>query len=140
MNEKVMLKIKTRQIDSKGETDDMELITEGKYYKKNDAIYIVYEESEISGMVGTTTTLKVLKNCVIMKRFGKTNSELVFEKGKRCKTKYKTIYGDLSMETLTKSVDINLNNDSKDIDININYDINISGLFQGKNIISIKVS
>lgn len=140
MSEKIMLKIKTRQIDSKGETDDMELTTEGKYYEKNNVIYIVYEESEISGMEGTTTTLKILKDCVIMKRFGKTNSELIFEKGKRCKTKYKTIYGDLSMETLTKSVDIKSSSNSRNMDININYDINISGLFQGKNIISIKVN
>lgn len=140
MGENIIVTIKTSQIDTKGETEDMELVTEGKYYKKNDAIYIVYEESEISGMEGTTTTLKILKDCVIMKRFGKTNSELIFEKGKRFKTKYKTSFGDLSMETLTKSVEIKCSDDSKAMDININYDINITGLFEGKNIISIIIS
>lgn len=140
MGENVVVKIKTCQIDSKGERDDMELITEGKLYKKNDATYVVYEESEISGMKGTTTTLKILNNCVVMKRFGNSNSELTFEKGRRSKTKYKTAYGDLSMETVTKSVDINIDENLKSLNVNINYDLNITGLFEGKNIIDIKIN
>ncbi|SHH47674.1 Uncharacterized beta-barrel protein YwiB, DUF1934 family [Tepidibacter thalassicus DSM 15285] len=135
-----MIKMKTCQIDLKGQKDSIELITEGKVYKKNRATYIVYEESEISGMAGTTTTLKVLDNCITMKRFGKNNSELIFEKGKRFKTRYRTAHGDFSVEILTKSVDVEIKHDLTDIDININYDINISGLFEGKNIINIKIN
>ncbi|SHK59067.1 DUF1934 domain-containing protein [Tepidibacter formicigenes] len=140
MNQEVVIKMKTCQIDSKGEKDTMELITQGKIYKKNKALYIVYEESEISGMAGTTTTLKITEDCITMKRFGKNNSELIFKKGKRFKTKYRTVHGDFSIETLTKSIDVEMSQDLSNIDININYDINISGLFEGKNIISIKVN
>ncbi|OPJ54813.1 DUF1934 domain-containing protein [Alkalithermobacter paradoxus] len=140
MDNKRIIKIKTIQIDSKGEQEEIELVTEGKIFLKNEHIYITYEETELSGMNGTTTTLKIGNQSVIMKRFGNNNSQMVFEKGKRFTTKYKTAYGDLKMEIVTQHIEINVQEDLKKIEVNINYDINISGLFEGKNIMNITVN
>ena len=140
MGENVLIKIKTTQIDHKGEKEDIELFTQGKFYKKNNALYYMYEETELSGMKGTTTTLKIVEQTVSLKRYGKNNSELIFEKGRRFKSIYKTGNGDINMEILTKDVDIKINEANNNVDIHINYDINIAGLFDGKNIVNIKIN
>ena len=50
MNKDVVIKIKTSQADLKGESDDMELVTKGEFYTKDGSMYIVYQETELSGM------------------------------------------------------------------------------------------
>lgn len=140
MGENVLIKINTVQMDFKGNKDNIELTTEGKLYVKNNATYIVYEESEISGMKGTTSRLKITEECVIIKKIGINNSELVFELGKRFKTMYRTPHGSLPMEIVTKKIEINEGNSYKNLEITIEYDLNISGLFEGKNSINIKIN
>ena len=66
-----------------GEKDKIELITEGSMYKKGDAYYITYKESELTGMDGTTTTVKVQDKKVTILRFGTNNTQLIFEKGRK---------------------------------------------------------
>jgi len=140
MGENVLIKINTIQMDFKGNKDNIELITEGKLYVKNNATYVVYEESEISGMKGTTSRLKITEDCVIIKKIGRNNSELVFELGKRFKTLYRTPHGSLPMEIVTKKIEINKKTSYKNLEITIEYDLNISGLFEGKNSINIKIN
>lgn len=140
MGENVLIKINTVQMDFKGNKDNIELTTEGNLYVKNNATYIVYEESEISGMKGTTSRLKITEECVIIKKIGINNSELVFELGKRFKTMYRTPHGSLPMEIVTKKIEINEGNSYKNLEITIEYDLNISGLFEGKNSINIKIN
>ena len=47
MKSEVKVKVIGSQKDSTGEEQRIELVTEGKYIKKNGNIYVVYEESEI---------------------------------------------------------------------------------------------
>ena len=140
MNKDVVIKIKTSQADLKGESDDMELVTKGEFYTKDGSMYIVYQETELSGMEGTTTMLKISDGLLVMKRYGSNTSKMVFEKGKRFKTRYRTAQGDMSMEILTNYVDININEDSSKIDIDLVYDINVAGMFEGKNKMNISIS
>ncbi|WFD10120.1 DUF1934 domain-containing protein [Tepidibacter hydrothermalis] len=140
MGENVLVKINTVQMDFKGNKDNLELITEAKLYVKNNATYVIYEESEISGMKGTTSRLKITEDCVIIKKIGRNNSELVFELGKRFKTLYRTPHGSFPMEIVTKKIEINKEKLCKDMEITIEYDLNISGLFEGKNSINIKIN
>ncbi|WP_099191679.1 DUF1934 domain-containing protein [Tepidibacter mesophilus] len=140
MGENVLIKINTIQMDFKGNKDNIELITEGKLYLKNNATYVIYEESEISGMKGTTSRLKITEDCIIIKKIGINNSELVFEVGKRFKTLYRTPHGNFPMEIVTKKIELNRRDSYKNFDITIQYDLNISGLFEGKNSINIKIN
>ncbi len=134
----VKIKIIGKQIDYSGEEDTIELVTEGKFYKKSRAYYLVYDESEISGMEGFTTTLKIEQNKVIMKRFGPSNSNLIFEKGIKHKSDYHTAYGDMDIEVLTNKIDININDTGKG-SINLEYKLNISSTVQSNNKLSISV-
>lgn len=140
MKKKVWLKIKGRQRrdqDEKPET--IELMTEGELYYKNKSYYIVYKESEISGMEGTTTTLKIDKDQVSIIRLGSNNSHMVFEKGKRKRNQYSTPYGDLLISMLTKKVDIQYNKEEKPAFIYLDYTLDIQGLQGSENTLEVEI-
>ena len=137
MNE-VTLKIIGTQESQEGENNEIEIITRGKHYKKADCFYLVYDETELSGMEGSTTTLKIEGDVVYMKRFGKNESKLVFEKGKNHKTIYQTIYGNMDMEVYTDKIEVK--HHIKGIkELDISYRLNISGNIETCNRLMIRV-
>ena len=66
----VMVKITTNQVNEQGEEDIMEFVTEAKLYKRGEAVYLIYEETELSGIPGCRTRLKCKPDEVQMKRYG----------------------------------------------------------------------
>lgn len=134
----VLLRIEGIQKSFDGEENTIELVTEGKLYQKENALYLVYEESEISGLEGCTTTLKVSKDRVSMRRFGTAHSEIIFEKGRRFSTNYHTPYGDFRMEILTKEMETNISDTNKG-DITIEYNISLQGMIESKNRLNIRI-
>ncbi|NLD45821.1 MAG: DUF1934 domain-containing protein, partial [Clostridiaceae bacterium] len=55
MNKNVIISVKGIQTSPNNDSNTLELVTEGKYYKKDNAYYVTYKESEVTGMDGTTT-------------------------------------------------------------------------------------
>jgi len=133
-----MLKIKGKQTNINGEENTIELITEGKLYKKNGTYYLVYDETEISGMEGSTTTLKIQDSKVSMKRFGSNTSNLIFEKGKKHRTEYETAFGEMTMDVVTSNMDVNISELGKG-SINVFYKLNISESVESNNHLSIDI-
>ncbi|SDK86482.1 Uncharacterized beta-barrel protein YwiB, DUF1934 family [Natronincola ferrireducens] len=124
-----MIKVVGIQKDNRGEENKIELVTEGTCYEKRNHLYIVYDESEISGMEGATTTLKIEEgNRVSMKRFGSTDLQMIFEEGKAFTSQYNTQFGNFGMEIFTKQLDVKLCDDTKKGSIEIHYDLWIEGL------------
>ncbi len=134
----VMLKIKGKQTNIEGEENIIELITEGKFYTKNGSHYLVYDETEISGMEGSTTTLKIQGHKISMKRFGSNSSSLIFEEGKKHRTEYLTAYGDMSIEVLTDNVDVSISEVGKG-NIDLSYKLNISDNMESSNHLTIDI-
>jgi len=127
----IMLKIVGRQVtnDGTGPSDEqvMEFVTEGQLYERNGSTYLMYKETEMSGLEGCTTSLKVKGETVRMKRFGAIlpiDTVMEFQKGKRYEGLYETPYGSFEMEILTNSVDNRLDEGVLDID----YAISLKGL------------
>lgn len=135
---RVTLKIKGTQIDVNGEKNEIELITEGKFYIKNGSYYLVYNETELSGMEGSTTTLKIENEKVSMKRFGSNSSALIFEEGIKHKSLYQTFYGDMSMEVVTKKIDVNISEMGKG-KVDLFYRLNMSNMIESQNRLSIEI-
>ena len=135
----IMLKIIGKQLSKNGSKEVVELITEGKYYSKGDATYLIYRETELSGVQGCTTTLKITDDSINMKRFGAASSEIKFEKGKRFNTHYNTPYGNIEMEVLTKKIENGINKKDATGFLNIEYDISLQGLIEGKNNLNIEI-
>ena len=138
----ITLKIIGKQFSAENGEDQMEFVTEGKMYERNGSTYLVYEESEFSGMPGCKTTLKLSDGCIRMKRIGQGatfGAEFVFEKGKRFTSNYRTPYGDFAMEVLTNDVVNNLSSEGFG-DIHIDYHVSLSGMTEGRNCLSIEVT
>lgn len=133
-----MLKIKGKQTNTEGEENVIELITEGKLYTKNGSYYLVYDETEISGMEGSTTTLKIQGQKISMKRFGNNTSSLIFEKGQKYRTEYMTAYGDMSLEVMTENIDVNISETGKG-NIDLLYRLNLSDNMTSNNHLTIDI-
>jgi uncharacterized beta-barrel protein YwiB (DUF1934 family) len=133
-----MIRIKSTQIPLGEDPEVMEFMTEGKHYIKNGAHYIVYEESELSGMKGCMTTLKLEENKIKMKRFGDANSELMFEKGKRHVSDYVTPYGNFKLTIRTSQLEWGIDDSSKG-KIHIKYDLSMQSVLESANEMEIEI-
>lgn len=131
MSKNVIINVKGIQTDTEKDENALELITEGKYYQKGNNYYITYKESEVTGMVGTTTTLKVGDGVVTLMRFGKVNSQFVFQKGQKHISSYETEYGIFTIGVYANNVDINI--DDKGGEIRVGYLVEIDNHSAGRN-------
>ena len=123
------------------EEDQMEFVTDGKLYVRNNSIYIIYDETEVSGMEGCKTTIKMNDKSVRMRRTGKVgfNTELYFETGKRFNSIYETPYGPMGVEVLTDYVKNDFNIEECKGSIDVEYQVSMEGLAEGRNKLTINV-
>lgn len=131
MNKNVIISVKGTQSSPDSDTNILELVTEGKYYKKGDSYFVTYKESEVTGMSGTTTTLKVSDGRVILMRFGSVNSQFIFEEGRKHMSYYDTAYGAFTIGVLANRVDIDV--DDQGGEIWVDYQLEIDNNKSGEN-------
>ena len=135
----VMVKIRSMQTSADAGDDEMEFVTEAKLYKKNGALYLLYEESEFSGMPGCKTRLRLRDGEVQMKRFGEgagVGNELRFEKGKKYSGIYDTPFGPIEIELLTNDVESSISEEGTG-QVDIDYEVSLKGLLEGRNRLNI---
>lgn len=136
MDKKVLISVKTVQyID--GQPEEIELITEGKYFRDEDRFVAEYEESEISGMEGTKTTLRIEDDSVTIMRDGTTNSNLMFKMGHDHLSLYSTPYGALEVTIKPKKVDINM--DDRGGNVKLEYKMETMGIGQIENALELNI-
>lgn len=139
--DRVLIKIKARQEVRGSEPEDfLELLTEGKHYNKNGVVYLVYEESELSGIPGCVTSLKLDGDILSLRRYGVAAQELRFEKGRKWLGLYETPLGTLDMEIVTNDLVTDLKYEGASGSITVDYNINLKGLIEARNILNIKVA
>lgn len=135
----VMIRIKGKQVIRDNGEDEMEFVTEGKLYKRNGTVYLLYEETELSGVPGCKTRLRLRDGEVQMKRYGEGSgegSEILFEQGKRYTGFYETPFGPIPLEVLTNYVKSDITEEGGG-GIDIDYDISLKGLLEGRNTLNI---
>ena len=123
----VMITIKGIQ-DIEGETDSIELTTEGSFYRKNDVYYLSYRESEITGYEGCVTTLKVMpgRKVVMTRLGGGGRSQLVVEKGVRHQCLYDTGCGEMTIGVMGHGFSGSLTDEGGEISFAYSLDVNTS--------------
>jgi uncharacterized beta-barrel protein YwiB (DUF1934 family) len=105
------------------DSDTVELITAGKYYTRNGTHYFTYNESEITGMEGTKTIVKVEDKKVTLTRKGPVSTQLIFEEGFKYFNHYSTDFGDFLLGVDTRKVELNLGRHAGDIEVDYTLDI-----------------
>ncbi len=128
MKKDVLITIKgTQNIfeDNQGET--IEFITNGQYHCRAGNKIISYNETELTGLAGVLTTVKVEGNeRVTITRSGKHKSQLILEKGTRHLCHYTTAFGDIIMGVKTANIISNLNNCGGEITAQYSLELNHS--------------
>jgi len=115
MEKNVIVSLIGLQINEGMEPDVMELITEGIYRKKGDSHYISYQESETTGMEGTTTTIKATGDVITLIRYGSVNSQFIFQRGKKHLSHYDTSFGAFTVDITARNVEIDIGEHSGNI-------------------------
>lgn len=126
MTKDVLVTISGLQIAKKGEedTEPVEVIMAGDYYKKNDKHYVLYDEV-MEGFDGTTkNVIKIAENCLDITKKGVTNVHMIFEKNKKNVTYYYTPFGSLLIGIDAKQVHIA--ETEENIDVTVNYDLEVN--------------
>ena len=138
MNE-IMIKIEGTQNFNSSEENKIELTTKGIIEQVENGVAISYEESELTGMKGTTTKIIVNKNGIItLNRSGTTNSCLVFEEGKKNISYYDTEAGAFSIGVFANYLEADINENGGSIEID--YILEVDGSVVGQNEISVTFS
>lgn len=130
----VKINIHTIQYNEYGEKNDIKLKATGTLYEKKDNTYVVYKEKEDGKE--TTTSIKIEKDKITIKRFGQINSTMVFKEGQMTNSNYATPQGMFIVETKTTKLNIEY---KEDITIDVGYNINIKNIFKGRNVIKINI-
>lgn len=105
--------------------DSMQLVTAGQYGMDSEEIKMTWEESELTGMEGTRTSITVQPNkSVVLSREGATNTSMEFEEGKKHYFLYETPYGSATMGLDTRRIRHRLGLHGGDIEIEYTVDYN----------------
>lgn len=133
----VLVTVQSIQRDEEGQDLKLELVSAGKYYEKNNAQYIVYEESEITGMAGVTTIIKITGGTIMLMRLGKIHQRQEFCKGMETSSLYKMPFGDIKVGMKTYDVTIDLVDGIGTIELG--YDVILEGIGTNYNQLTITV-
>ena len=133
----VMLSIRGEQYFDDVDPDATELMTEGTLTLREGNLYLAYQESELTGMEGTTTTFAVEGPRVTLMRTGSVNSQMVFEEGKQHTSLYETPFGELTVDIQTSKLIHNLSERGGLMEIK--YSIAVEHTVTGRNCFKIQV-
>ena len=133
----VLLSIRGEQYFDGIDPDETELMTEGTMALTEDGMVLSYEESELTGMEGTTTTFEIKGPRVTLTRSGAVNSQMVFEEGRQHTSLYETPFGELSVDIQTSELKHNLSERGGLMEIK--YSIAVEHTVTGRNCFKIRV-
>ncbi len=122
--------------DSVGEVNEMTLYTEATYKHEQKKAYLMYDETEISGLEKTKTLVSYDGKMVQIKRFGANSSVLKIEIDEMHENSYQTPYGTFIMRTTGKSIHWN---DSDGLRIELKYLLEIEGDSNSPSEVRIKI-
>ena len=97
MEKNVIISIKGVQRLEDADPDTMELVTEGRLEHDGNSYTLSYQESELTGLEGTTTTFRIAPDRITLRREGTLNSEMIFQEGQKHVSLYETPYGGLML-------------------------------------------
>lgn len=125
MTQEVLLTIKGLQFDQREEdSDKIEMVVAGDYYKRNDKHYVIYEEITEGFGQATKNRLKFSEHMLELSRSGLVNVHMIFQENKKNLTNYNTPFGQIIVGIDTKKIRIDEKPDNIVVDVDYALDIN----------------
>lgn len=126
MKRKCIITIKGSQSNHGDDFSDINMVTEGNFFTEDGVYFCDYEESELTGLQGTDTSIEIGKDYVSLIRCGAVNSQLLFMEGRKTSSLYSMPFGELMIDVYTKKLNIDINDSGGKILVDYSIDINNS--------------
>ena len=123
MKTDVVLSVRGRQSYDGMDPDVIELVTDGTMEFRDGGWDISYEESEITGLAGVTTTFRVEPGKVVLDRTGRLRSQMIFEQDVCHDSLSQMELGTLLMTVCAKSIFFDITPEGGMIDLVYTIDI-----------------
>ena len=123
MKQSVILSIQGRQNYPDQEPETIELVTEGTMEFVGGGWDISYEESELTGLAGVTTTFRVEPGKVVLTRTGALKSQMVFQENVPHDSLYQMPFGALLLTVKATHVFYDIVPDGGVIDLSYHISI-----------------
>lgn len=121
MTKDVLITIKGLQM-ALDDNDTLEIMTNGKYYKKNGKHYVLYEElvedQKVSNMI------KIYDETVEITKKGLASVQMFFETGKKNTSIYSTPFGQIEIGIYAEQ--IRVNESENKLELNMQYDLEMN--------------
>lgn len=123
MTQKVMLTIRGQQNYIGQEPDVIELITEGCLEETENGWVIRYEESDLTGLQGVFTEFRIEDECIILRRTGAMNSQMVFRLGVPHDSLYQIEFGALMITVCASEIRYDITKQGGTVDLAYSIEI-----------------
>ena len=117
MKQNVALSICGTQTYPGQESQTIELTTDGTLTNRSDCWEISYEESELTGLAGVTTTFRLEPGRVTLERVGPLRSKMVFQEGVPYESLYEMDFGALLMTVCAKHIEASISRNGGTVDL-----------------------
>ena len=106
----VIISMQTVQnVDGAEKPDTISFMTDGSYMFDGDEWSVSYDESEITGLPGTRTTVRIHPREIVVDRAGSLTSRMVFREGEKTSFLYEMPYGSTTLGLDTRKIVQNFN-------------------------------
>lgn len=123
MRQNVVLSIRGKQSYPDQEPETIELVTEGVLSSCADGWLLSYEESNLTGLEGVTTTFRIQPKRITLSRTGKLNSQMVFEEGVFHDSLYQLEFGALYITVCATRVRADISGEGGTVDLTYRIEI-----------------
>lgn len=133
----VMLRVTSLQRDESGESGTVSLETPGIAGVRGRVPFLSYEETEITGLAGTRTTLLLRPEAVSLVRTGAFLQKMEYRAGEETCSVYATPLGLTELLVRTRSIENSIQDGTGSL--RIVYDVELKGFFQHVNELLVEV-
>ena len=113
----VVLSIRGRQSYLDQDPEVIELVTEGTMEACDGGWDLSYEESDLTGLQGVTTTFRIEPGKIVLTRTGKLNSQMIFREGVSHDSLYQMEFGALMLTVCATHVEYDLTAEGGTVDL-----------------------
>lgn len=130
MEREVLIRLVGLQRYADQEPDKIELTSEGTLKKEGERLIVSYQESELTGLAGTTTSFEILGEQIVLRRTGAAASCMEFRLGQPHKSLYETAMGTLLITVCATRIENHM--EPTGGNLTVCYDITIEDLGAGQ--------
>lgn len=124
MTKEVYISIRGLQFEGGADAEEIESIQCGKYYKKGNTHFLLFDEMTEGFRQPTRNILRIQEHAIYLTRRGLHNTQMNFVEKTKSQSNYHTPYGELSIGLDTRRVTCEETQDRLSVEVEYALDVN----------------